>query len=73
MNLIITPTKRFYVVTNPTPRSCVADICFETNLTGLELQFKGGLTADKIHGIYTDRNAAITAAQVLLQKEERKS
>jgi len=71
MNHRITPEQTIYVVTIPRHNSVLVDICFETNLHGLELQFKGGLTAGEIHGIYTDRHAAVTAAEVLLQKRDR--
>lgn len=71
MKTKITPEQTIYVVTLPTRNSVLVDICFETNLHGLELQFKGGLSAGKIHGIYTDRHAAVTAAEVLLQKRDR--
>jgi len=44
----------FWVVTDPTPESALEDILFETSLRGLELQFKGGLTAGDNPTIFTD-------------------
>ncbi|KKL68468.1 hypothetical protein LCGC14_2124660 [marine sediment metagenome] len=36
--------KKFWIVTDPSPFSELADICFETTVEGLFYQFKGGLT-----------------------------
>lgn len=71
MRIKITPTQALWVVTRPRHNSVLVDICFETDLHGLELQIKGGLTAEEIHAIYTDRREAVTAAEVLLQKRDR--
>lgn len=70
MKFKITPLQPLWVVTKPRPRSVLVDICFETDLQGLENQFKGGLAAADIHAIYTDRHEAVTAAEVLLQKRD---
>ena len=59
---------RFYVVTKPRRLSVKIDILFETDLPGLELQFKGGLTAEEIHGIYTKSAEANREADRLLQE-----
>ena len=48
------PTDRFWVVTDPTPESEEADIVFETDLVGLERQFRGGLTAAHHPALFTD-------------------
>lgn len=42
----IDPKTPFWVVTDPGPDSTLADVCFETTLDGLRLQFAGGLTMD---------------------------
>ncbi len=39
----IGPEHRFWVVTDPGPHSDLRDICHETDLAGLALQFRGGL------------------------------
>lgn len=49
---------KFWVVTDPTPESEQADICFEASLRDLERQFKGGLTAGHNPTLFTDRREA---------------
>jgi len=56
----------FYVVTYPTKQSTLADICFDTDKTGLMRQFLGGLSADSIEGIYTDQKEAEWKATSLI-------
>ena len=65
---VITRTTDFWVVTKPTELSMVVDICFETDLAGLQRQFAGGLDAKDILGIWLDRYAAERAAQRLLEE-----
>jgi len=55
-----------WVVTKPTPRSTVADICFEVDAEGLALQFKGGLDPSTIHAFYTGKNEAKKIAAWLI-------
>lgn len=52
------PDGRFYVVTDADPHSTLPDVCFETSLRGLELQFRGGLAIDRHPTIFTDRQEA---------------
>ena len=52
------PDDKFWLVLDPTPLSTLADILFETTLRGLELQFKGGLTAAENPMIFTDKAEA---------------
>jgi hypothetical protein len=52
------PGDKFWVVTDPTPKSEIQDILFETCLRELELQFKGGLTAEENPTIFTDKAEA---------------
>ncbi|MCC6310975.1 MAG: hypothetical protein IT345_08680 [Trueperaceae bacterium] len=49
---------RFWVVTDPTPDSELADICFEASLRDLERQFRGGLTCKEQPTLFTDRREA---------------
>ncbi len=60
------PDDKFWVVTDPTPESEIADICFETTLRGLELQFKGGLTVAQNPTMFTDREEAEHEADLRL-------
>ena len=52
------PTDTFWVVTDPTRVSTLADICYETTLSGLEREFRGGLTIAINPTIFTDRAEA---------------
>lgn len=56
----------FWIVTKPTNRSVLIDICFKSDWKGMQLQFLGGLTFDQIHGIFTDEAEAIRTAGELL-------
>lgn len=63
----IGPDDKFWVVTDATPISELADICFETTLRGLELQFRGGLSMDSNPTIFTSKEEAEKAAKKRLQ------
>jgi hypothetical protein len=63
----IGPGDKFWLVTDATPTSELADICFETSIRGLELQFRGGLTMDMNPTIYTSRDEAEKAARKRLK------
>ncbi len=52
------PDDKFWLVVDPTKISTLADILFETTLRGLELQFKGGLTAAENPTIFTEKAEA---------------
>lgn len=58
--------KTLFIVTKPRPASVFLDICFPATVADLENQFKGGLTAAQIHGIYTDPGEASKVAEKLL-------
>ncbi len=60
------PDDTFWVVTDATPDSTLPDVCFETSLRGLELQFRGGLSSDRHPTIFTDRAEAEAEAQARL-------
>lgn len=48
--------KKFWVVTKPNQRSGLGDILFESDIKGMDRQFKGGLTTKEILGIYTTQS-----------------
>jgi len=60
------PKDAFWMVTNPTPTSELADICFETSLENLALQMKGGLSMDADPTLFTDRAEAEVEAHCRL-------
>lgn len=47
-----------WVVTDPSPHSMLPDVCFQTTLDGLRLQFAGGLTMDEHPAVFTEEDAA---------------
>ncbi|MCX5784615.1 MAG: hypothetical protein NTX59_02905 [Elusimicrobia bacterium] len=57
---------KFWVVTKPGPESVLADICFEADAKGLARQFRGGLSEDDIHALYTGRGEAEKDAKRIL-------
>jgi hypothetical protein len=67
MNIIHQP---FWVVTKPTPRSVLGDICWESDFKRIALQYKGGLLYSDIYGIYTSHSEAVHAAYKLLENRE---
>lgn len=52
------PHDKFHVVVDPSPTSQLGDFFFETTLTGLELQFRGGLSMAQNPAIFSDREEA---------------
>lgn len=76
---VITRATDFWVVTKPTDdevheefpwtesKTVLEDICFSTDLLGLMRQFRGGLEAQEIVGIWLDREPAEQVAQHLLE------
>lgn len=48
----------FWVVTAPTGQSELIDILFKRTVPGIGLQFKGGLNAEDIIGVFTDEARA---------------
>ena len=61
------PDDPFWVVVDPTKISTFADILFETTIRGLELQFKGGLTAAENPTVFTDKAEAEVEARIRLE------
>lgn len=57
---------KFWLVTRPRASSELADICFQTDIKGLALQFKGGLDPEEIHAVYTSCNEAQREADRIL-------
>ena len=50
---------KFYMVTDPLgPHSTLPDVCFETDLAGLRLQFAGGLSMDQRPTLFTTQEEA---------------
>jgi hypothetical protein len=60
-----------WLVTNPTALSTLADILYQTTLRGLELQFKGGLTAAENPTVFTDKAEAEVQARIRLDLRRR--
>ena len=58
--------KKLWIVTKPTPDSELSDILFETDMEGLERQFRGGLTPEEIFAVYIDEGEASIDAIMLL-------
>jgi len=58
---------KFWVVTDPTPHSELIDILFEASLRDLELQFKGGLSADHNPTLFTEKSEAEREARKRLR------
>jgi len=50
--------EKLWCVTDPTKDSTLADVCFETTLAGLALQFKGGLTMEMHPTLFTEHAEA---------------
>jgi hypothetical protein len=63
----IGPGDKIWVVTDATPVSVLEDVCFETTLRGLELQFRGGLSMDSNPTIYTKKDEALLEARKRLK------
>ena len=67
MNITNTP---LWFVTKPRPLSELGDICFSTSWAGLQRQFRGGLEASEIVGVYTTDREALQHAKQLLQERD---
>ena len=59
--------EKFWIVTMPATRSTVGDICFETDWSGLENQFHGGLKAEDIRAVYDNEDEAKEHAEKLIR------
>jgi hypothetical protein len=58
---------RFWIVEDPGPDSTIADVCWETSLSGLELQFRGGFTTTRRPTLHTDGAEAERDARARLR------
>lgn len=63
--------EKLWVVVRPGRLSEFADVCFETDVKGLALQFKGGLEPEEIHAVYTSMNEAQREAERILAAFKR--
>lgn len=61
---------KIWVVCDATANSVIEDICFETSIRGLELQFRGGLSMDSNPTIYTKKEEALREAKNRLKVAE---
>lgn len=62
---------KIWIVTNPTPKSEIADILFSATMAELELQFRGGLGAKDIVAVFTDECSARALADCLMSEATR--
>ena len=64
--------EKFWIVTMPTRRSTIGDICFETDWLGIEKQFRGNLKPEDIRAVYDNEDEAKEHAEKLIRwrKEE---
>lgn len=61
--------QKFWVLTRPTKQSTMADILFETDLSGLRLQFLGGLDPLSVVTISNEELALREYAKQLLKEK----
>jgi len=54
----IDPNTPIWVVTDPGANSTLADVCFQTTLAGLRLQFAGGLSMDYRPAVFSTEDEA---------------
>lgn len=60
--------KIFWIVTKPTRKSVLQDICFATDIIGIGLQYLGGLKPDEVLGMFTSEKEAEDMAKSELEK-----
>jgi hypothetical protein len=65
------PNDKFWMVIDPTPRSELADVLFETTLRGLALQLAGGLSMDRNPTMFGGREEARREAEQRLAAAQR--
>lgn len=58
--------ENFWVVTEPTKNSELADILFESDIKKMHLQYLGGLRTDEIIGIFSTKEEAEIIARAAL-------
>ena len=59
---------RFWIVTQATKFSTLEDICFQVDIEDLEKQFKGGLKAENVVGMWLDQSPAEEKAKMLIHR-----
>jgi len=59
---------RFWIVIEATKFSTLADICFQVDIEDLEKQFKGGLKAENVAGMWLDQSPAEEKALLLIHR-----
>jgi len=59
---------KFWVVTRPRPTSEMVDILFETNVTGMMLQARGGLEPSDLAGVFKSKAKATDMAKRLIEE-----
>ena len=59
---------RLWIVTEATKDSTLADICFQADIYDLEKQFKGGLKAENVVGMWLDQSPAEEKAKMLIHR-----
>ncbi len=57
----------FWVVTSPSPRSEMCDICFKCDFRKFALQVRGGLDVEKVVAIFAAEDEAVELAEELLK------
>jgi hypothetical protein len=60
-------TSPFWIVEDPGPDSELADICLQTSLAGLVVQFRGGWTAERRPTLFTSRARAEAEAKARMR------
>ena len=59
---------RFWIVTEATKFSTLEDICFQVDIEDLEKQFKGGLKAENVVGMWLDQSPAEEKARHIIHR-----
>ncbi len=58
---------KFWVVVMPRPISTLIDILFESDVEGMTLQYRGGLSPHDVVGFYRNKKTAEKKAKALLK------
>ena len=62
---------KFWVVTRPTKQSALVDIVSQSDLSDLDLRFKGGLSPGDVVGLFIEERAANNMAKFLLAERDK--
>lgn len=60
--------EKFWVVIEPRELSELDDICFESDIKNMALQYKGGLDPEEIVAVFFTRAEAVQIAELLLKR-----